>query len=41
MAGINADLALVGQRCAPRRLMERGFAYEFPELSRALAELVG
>ncbi len=41
IAGINADLALVGQRCAPRRLMEQGFAYEFPDLRRALAELVG
>lgn len=41
IAGINADLALVGQRCAPRRLMEQGFAYEFPELTRALRELVG
>jgi len=40
VAGINADLALTGQRCAPRRLMEQGFAYEFPELRRALRELV-
>ena len=38
LAGINADLALSGQRCAPRRLMEQGFAYEFPELSRAVRE---
>ena len=36
IAGINAELALTGQRCAPRRLMEQGFAYEFPELRRAL-----
>ena len=32
LAGINAELALTGQRCAPRRLMEQGFAYEFAEL---------
>ena len=36
LAGINAELALTGQHCAPRRLMEQGFAYEFPELRRAL-----
>ncbi len=41
LAGINAELALTGQRCAPRRLMQQGFAYEFPELRRALKELVG
>ncbi|MGA2253638.1 MAG: TIGR01777 family oxidoreductase [Thermoguttaceae bacterium] len=40
LAGINADLALTGQRCAPRRLMGQGFAYEFPELRRALSDLV-
>ncbi len=39
LAGINADLALSGQRCAPRRLMEQGFAYEFPDLRRALHDL--
>jgi uncharacterized protein (TIGR01777 family) len=41
IAGINSELALTGQRCAPRRLMEQGFAYEFPDLRKALAELVG
>jgi len=41
IAGINADLALTGQRCAPRRLMQQGFAYEFPELRRALKDLAG
>jgi len=41
LTGINAELALTGQRCAPRRLMQQGFAYEFPELRRALRELVG
>jgi len=40
ITGINAELALTGQRCAPRRLMQQGFAYEFPELRRALKELL-
>ena len=39
IAGINADLALTGQRCAPRRLMEQGFAYEFADLRRAMQDL--
>ena len=41
LTGINAELALTGQRCAPRRLMAQGFAYEFAELRRALQDLVG
>ena len=41
LTGINAELALAGQRCAPRRLMQQGFAYEFPELRRALKDLAG
>ncbi len=41
LIGINAELALTGQRCAPRRLMAQGFAYEFPELHRALKDLAG
>jgi uncharacterized protein len=40
LAGINADLALTGQRCVPRRLLEQGFVFEFPELSRAIRELI-
>lgn len=39
LTGINAELALTGQRCAPRRLMAQGFAYEFGELRRALKDL--
>ncbi len=39
LAGINAELALAGQRCAPRRLMAQGFAYEFAELRRAMKDL--
>ncbi len=41
LTGINADLALIGQRCQPQRLLEQGFAFEFPELGAALRELVG
>jgi uncharacterized protein len=41
LTGMNVELALTGQRCAPRRLMEQGFAYEFPDLKRALRDLVG
>ncbi len=37
----NAELLLIGQRCAPRRLMAQGFAYEFGELRRALKDLMG
>ena len=40
LTGINADLVLTGQRCVPRRLMEQGFAFEFPELGGALSDLV-
>ena len=39
LTGIDAELALTGQRCVPRRLMAQGFAYEFGELRRALADL--
>ncbi len=41
LMGINVDLALVSQRCIPRRLMEQGFAFEFPELAAAFRELAG
>jgi len=41
LTGINAELAICGQRCAPRRLMAQGFAYEFAELRRAIADLTG
>lgn len=33
------ELALYGRRCAPRRLLDAGFAFDFPELDSALAEL--
>ncbi len=37
--GINAELALTGQRCISRRLKEQGFSFEFAELGAALREL--
>jgi uncharacterized protein (TIGR01777 family) len=39
--GINVNLALESQCCVPRRLTEKGFAFEFPELGGALKDLVG
>jgi NAD dependent epimerase/dehydratase family enzyme len=33
-------LALTGRRCVPTRLLDAGFAFEFPELEGALEELV-
>jgi uncharacterized protein (TIGR01777 family) len=33
------SLALTGRRCRPRRFLESGFHFEFPELRRALANL--
>jgi uncharacterized protein (TIGR01777 family) len=37
--GTDADLALTGRRCLPARLAEEGFAFRFPELKTALADL--
>ncbi|HEY4301000.1 MAG TPA: TIGR01777 family oxidoreductase [Candidatus Didemnitutus sp.] len=34
------ELALTGRRCAPARLMTRGFQFRFPELRPALDDLV-
>jgi NAD dependent epimerase/dehydratase family enzyme len=34
-----AELALCGRRCAPKRLTEMGFEFEFPELEPAMNEL--
>ena len=36
-----AELALRGRRCIPRRLMDRGFEFRFPHLPSALADLYG
>lgn len=39
--GSDPALALTGRRCVPRRLLEAGFTFEFPELGRALEDLLG
>lgn len=39
--GARADAMLTGQRAVPRRLVDSGFAFVFPELASALADLVG
>ncbi len=33
------ELALLGRRCVPTRLMREGFDFRFPELPRALAQV--
>jgi uncharacterized protein (TIGR01777 family) len=33
------SLALTGRRCGPKRFLESGFHFEFPDLRRALADL--
>ncbi len=37
--GTEPSLALTGRRCRPRRFLESGFHFEFPDLRRALADL--
>jgi uncharacterized protein len=39
LMGTEASLALVSQRCIPRRFLEHGFNFEFPELRSALANI--
>jgi hypothetical protein len=39
--GTDPSLALTGRRCVPRRLVDEGFRFTFPELAAALADLVG
>jgi uncharacterized protein (TIGR01777 family) len=39
--GPAADVVLSGQRAIPKRLVGAGFAFVFPDLSSALADLVG
>jgi uncharacterized protein len=36
LMGTEAKLALVSQRCAPRRFLEHGFQFDFPDLRSAL-----
>ncbi|HSO34545.1 MAG TPA: DUF1731 domain-containing protein, partial [Labilithrix sp.] len=38
--GARAEALLTGQRAVPRRLVDTGFAFVFPELASALADLV-
>jgi NAD dependent epimerase/dehydratase family enzyme len=37
--GSEAALALVSQRCVPKRLVAAGFEFQFPELAAALGDL--
>ena len=39
LMGTEADLALVSQRCVPKRFIEKGFEFEFPTLHQALADI--
>jgi uncharacterized protein (TIGR01777 family) len=39
LMGGEPSLALVSQRCVPKRFLEAGFQYEFPELPSALRDL--
>jgi hypothetical protein len=41
MMRTEAELALTGRRCMPRRLSAAGFEFTFPELRRALDDLLG
>ena len=40
LLGTEARLALASQRAVPRRFLEQGFRFEFPELSPALEDLL-
>src|SRR5439155_24881572 len=39
LMGTEANLALVSQRCIPKRFLEKGFSFRFPELRSALANV--
>jgi NAD dependent epimerase/dehydratase family enzyme len=39
LMGSEGDLALLSYRCLPRRFVEHGFAFDFPEVEAALADL--
>jgi uncharacterized protein (TIGR01777 family) len=39
LIGTQADLAFVSQRCEPKRFLESGFKFQFPELRPALANI--
>jgi uncharacterized protein (TIGR01777 family) len=40
LMGTEASLALTGRRCRPARFLENGFHFEFPDLRRALVDLL-
>jgi uncharacterized protein (TIGR01777 family) len=39
LMGSDGDLALLSSRCVPRRFLERGFPFQFPNLRDAFADL--
>ena len=39
LMGTEASLALVSQRCVPKRFLEKDFEFEFPNLRKALANI--
>src|SRR6266550_1987684 len=39
LMGTEADLALVSQRCVPKRFIEKDFSFEFPTLRQALTNI--
>jgi uncharacterized protein (TIGR01777 family) len=39
LMGTEASLALVSQRCVPKRFLEKNFEFEFPDLREALANI--
>ena len=39
LVGTDASLALVSQRCVPKRFLEKNFAFELPNLREALANI--
>ena len=39
LMGTNGDLALTSCRCVPRRFLDHGFDFQFPQLRNAFAEL--
>lgn len=41
LMGSEGDLALLSYRCAPRRIAEHGFTFQFPTLNTALGDLYG
>ena len=41
LMGVDANLALHGQRCAPQRLLAAGFPFQHPAVGAALRDLLG